>query len=187
MTDEASIAAYAFAFERAARRLKLAEAGEVAADVRQHIAEARAAGEPWDKIRTKLGAPDALARSYAAELLFGAEAQARDPDRRDGRLHLWTLFGLATGGGLLTLIVTTTLGSISLAFAISAAVMIGLGLPLALGATLPPFVQMSGAPPWVAVALAPVMGLVAWAAFTGLVGYLRWFAGTLRRALPGRA
>jgi len=187
MTDDTAIAAYALAFERAAKRLKITEAADIAADVRQHIAEARAAGEPWEKVRAKLGTPEALARAYAVELMFGAETEGPDAKRRGGGLRLWTLFGLATGGGLLTLIVTTTLGSIAFAFALSTIILIGVGIPLTFGATMPSYVHWSGAPPWVAVAIAPFMGLIAWAAFRGLVGYLKWFAGSLRRALPGRA
>ena len=57
MTDDTAIAAYALAFERAAKRLKIAEAADIAADVRQHIAEARAAGEPWKRSAPSSGRP----------------------------------------------------------------------------------------------------------------------------------
>jgi uncharacterized membrane protein len=183
--DAADIAAYLLAFERAGKKRKLAEAGDLANDVRQHIEEAQLAGRSWADIRAKLGVPDALARAYAAELLFGDSPSDRSSAGGARRGNLWALFGLATGGGLLTLVVTTTLGAIAFAFGLSAMLLLVVGLPIALGATLPPDVQMHGSP-WLAVAVSPIFAIGAWLALKGLGAYLRWFAQSLRQTLPGR-
>ncbi|MBU6373512.1 MAG: hypothetical protein KJS97_12370 [Alphaproteobacteria bacterium] len=184
--DAADITAYLLAFERAGKKRRLAEARELAEDVRQHIEEAQMAGRVWADIRAKLGPPDALARAYAAELLFGDETAEGSGKARARRINFWAMFGLATGGGLLTLIVTSTLVTISFAFGMSAVVLFAVGLPLALGMPLPPDVHYEGAP-WVAVALSPLFALGAWAALKGLIAYMRWFGRSLRQSLPGRA
>lgn len=180
-TDQEGVNAYLTAFGRAAARLRLRDAGDIARDVRQHIEEAMTAGRDWPSVRATLGDPDVLAKAYAAELLFGS----LPPDHAD-RPNLWALLGLATGGGVLTLIVTIFLGSIAAAFAFSAILLLVICLPIAFGAPTPVYVHLGGLSPWAFVLAAPVFGFIAWAAVRGLSAYLRWFATSLRRALPGK-
>ena len=180
--DANDIEAYLTSFVRAARRSAIKDAADIARDVRNHIEEALGAGEPWPGIRTKLGAPEALAKAYAVELMLGAS----DEPPRAGRADIPALLVLATGGGFLTLMATFILGAFSIAFGISAVLMFGLCLPIALGAPTPPHVHLGGLSPWIMVGMAPVMGVLAWGSFAALAAYLRWFARSLRRALPQR-
>jgi uncharacterized membrane protein len=182
MTDQ-RVSTYLAAFEAEARGFGLSEAQDIANDVQSHINEAVEYGKPLDEVLAALGTPKALARAYAVELLMGKPKV----DSNVGRFsQLLTLAALVAFGGLLTLIVVTSLGSIGLSFVLSGILLFVLGLLEAVGVHLP-HVQTGGMSPWLVAALGPVMFAVGWGALLLLWSYVRFAGRQLVRALPRRA
>src|SRR5262245_65676752 len=68
-------------FDQAMQEFDFPAREEVATEIRNHIAEARAAGKDLDAVLQSLGSADVLARAYAVELLLN-----RRPSRRIQRL-----------------------------------------------------------------------------------------------------
>jgi uncharacterized membrane protein len=178
MTDRVSD--YLAAFEREARGFGLNEASDIANDVRSHINEAVEYGKSLEDVLASLGTPRALARAYAVELLMGKPKEASNLRR------FAQLLALVAFGGILTLIVVTSLGSIGLSFVLSGILLFVLGLLEAAGVHLP-HVQMGGMSPWLVAALGPVMFAVGWGALLLLWSYVRFAGRQLVRALPRRA
>lgn len=178
MTDRVSD--YLAAFEQEARGFGLNEARDIANDVRSHINEAVEYGKPLDEVLASLGAPKALARAYAVELLMGKPKEASNIGR------IAQLLALVAFGGILTLILVTSLGSLGISFLLSGILLFVLGLLEAFGVHLP-HVETGGISPWLVAALGPVMFAVGWGALLLLWSYVRFAGRQLVRALPRRA
>ena len=72
-------------FETAFNEFEIAEREEIMLELRNHIAEARAAGTPLDTVLATLGSADLLARAYAVELALHPR-EAVGPEAREGLL-----------------------------------------------------------------------------------------------------
>lgn len=167
---------YLAALDAALSKLAPAERAEVVAEIRQHIADATAAGKPLDAVLEALGPVDALARAYQLELLITPRGST--PER--GRSDRWLkIIGLLALGSLPTFIIVVVLGTIGLTFLVT-----GLGLVLAGAAdsahALPAWVNMD-AEPWFAIVIGValfVLGLLSsWATYA----YLRFVVRVVRR------
>lgn len=179
MTDQ-RVSNYLAAFEAEARRFGLSESRDIALDVQSHINEAVEYGKPLDAVLDSLGTPKALARAYAVELLLGKPKA----DSNLGRFA--QLAALVALGGMLTLIVVITLGSIGLSFTLSGILVLVLGLLEAAGVHLP-HVQMDGLPPLLVAAFGPLMFAIGWGALMLLRSYVRFAGRQLVRAVPRRS
>ena len=156
------------------------ERAEVVGEIRNHIAEAPAAGQPIDAVLTSLGAAEDLARGYAVELLLNRPAAASPGMTRLRRFFMLT--GLIAVGSVPTFVVVVVLGSIGLTFIASGLIVFCAGI-LASTGWLPNNVSVDVAP-WIAVLVGPAMSLLGVAALAGLVAYVRFTARLVRRVIP---
>ena len=161
--------------DHAVAGLEPAERHAIIDEIRNHIAEAAAAGLPLDAVLQSLGPANALGRAYAVELLLD-----RAPDRpRSAAQRLFGLIGLFVALSIPTLVVVTTLGSIAISFVsaglftFAAAVLEGVGIGL----------ELIDVPPLLALGLGPAMVVVGLLALAGLRFYLRFVARTARAVL----
>jgi uncharacterized membrane protein len=180
MTD-AAITRYLHDFALAARRRRLGEWREIAEDLRSHINEALDHGKPIEDVLAALGAPAALARAYAVELLM-----QRSLEEPGGALfRALRLVGAIAAGGVVTLIVAGALGVLGLTFLFSGIALFTIGL-LAAGGVHLPNVRLGGLSPWLYVAAAPIVLGLGWAACWALWRYARAVARALTRTLPSK-
>jgi uncharacterized membrane protein len=164
--------------EAEVRGLECPEPDEIVDEIRNHIAEAHAAGKPLDAILQALGPADVLARAYAVELLL--HPRTRQPTRAFAR-NL-SVAGVVAASSIATLIVVSTLGSIGLGFSLSGLIVFVVGLFEAAGVHLPG-VEMGGLPPAFPIVLGPALLVLGVAALVGLRMYVRFIVRTLRRVL----
>lgn len=177
-TDLPPAARYLEKLTAALGDLALAERTEVVDELRNHIADATAAGRPLDEVLTALGPVDQLARAYKVELLLNPKAPG--PRRSDRWLRLLALVAL---GSIPVFIVVVVLGSIGLAFTASGLAVFIAGIAASVG-TLPGWVNMD-VPPWVAIALGPALAVIGVLALWGLVAYVTFVARLVRKVVPG--
>lgn len=170
---------YLNAFESALRRYGVPDWRDIAAELRAHIAESEAGGRTFLQQSAGLGAPDALARAYAAELLMHPPHDVRIA----AVARFLKLAGLVAGGGFISLIVIVTLGGLALSMALAGVVCIGGGAIEAAGIH-PSWLSTGNLAPWEVIALGPLMLAIAWGLFWCLAIYLRAAGRTLKRALP---
>lgn len=156
------------------------ERAEVVGEIRNHIAEATAAGQPIDAVLASLGPAEDLARGYAVELLLNRPAATSPGMTRLRRFFMLT--GLIAIGSVPTFVVVVVLGSIGLTFIAAGLVVFCAGI-LASTGWLPNNVSMDVAP-WIAVLIGPAMSLLGVAALAGLVAYVRFTARLVRRVVP---
>lgn len=167
---------YLAALDAALTSLAPAERAEVVAEIRQHIADATAAGKPIDEVLGALGPVDALARAYRLELLVMPRASAPEQPRSDRWLKV---IGLLAIGSLPTFIIVIVLGTIGLSFTLT-----GIGLVLAgigdYAGALPRWVHTE-TEPWfeiiIGIALFVLGLLSSWATY----GYLRFCVRAVKR------
>lgn len=171
---------YLAKLESGLQGLPAPERAEVVGEIRNHIAEATAAGQPIDAVLTSLGAAEDLARGYAVELLLNRPAAASPGMTRLRRFFMLT--GLIAIGSVPTFVVVVVLGSIGLTFIASGLVVFCAGI-LASTGWLPNNVTVDVAP-WIAVLVGPAMSLLGVAALAGLVAYVRFTARLVRRVVP---
>ena len=152
---------------------------DVVQEIRQHIADATAAGRPLEAVLTALGSADALGRAYQVELLL--HPKKAGASRADRYLRL---FGLVAIGSIPTFVIVVVLGTFFVAFTASGLAVFVAGLLDAFG-SLPTWVH-SDVQPWVTVGLGPILAAVGIASGWLLVLYVRLVARVVRRALPSR-
>jgi uncharacterized membrane protein len=174
---------YLAALEAALKNMAPAEREEVVAEIRQHIADATAAGKPIDEVLKALGPVDALARAYQLELLVKPRENAPAQSSSDRWLKV---IGLLAIGSLPTFIIVIVLGTIGLSFTLT-----GIGLMLAgigdYAGALPHWVHTE-TEPWfeiiIGIALLILGLLSSWATY----GYLRFVVRVVKRVtVNGRA
>ncbi len=165
--------------ETAIGGLEPADRLEVLQEIRNHIAEAMAAGKPLDAVIETLGPADALGRAYALELLLHPRSDR--PRRGAGR---WlTIVGLLIAFSIPTLVAVTTLGSIGLSFVVAGLVSFVVGVLEIIGVHLP-FVQTDNLPPILAVLAGPVLVVLGLMALRALKFYAQFVVRTLRNVGP---
>jgi len=174
---------YLAKLEDGLRGLPDADRAEVVAEIRNHIAEATAAGRPIDTVLSALGSAEDLARGYTVELLLNP--RPTDTAKASRWRRFFALVGLVALGSVPTFVIIVVLGAFGIAFTLSGVLVFAAGLWAAFG-VLPDFVTMDVAP-WVAVLLGPVLVLGGVASFAALVWYVRFTARIIRRVLPGHA
>jgi uncharacterized membrane protein len=167
---------YLAALDAALTSLAPAERAEVVAEIRQHIADATAAGKPIDAVLAALGPVDALARAYQLELLVAPRPSAPDRSRGDRWLKI---IGLLALGSLPTFIIVIVLGTIGLTFTVT-----GLGLVLAGAAdsahALPAWVNME-AEPWFAIVIGAALFVLGLLSSWGTYAYVRFCVRVVKR------
>lgn len=154
---------------------------EIVQEIRNHIAEATAAGKPLPAVLESLGSADTLARAYVVELVL--HPTAKRP--LDSLTQFVTTAALVAVGSLTTLVVVTALGSIGATFVVAGLVTLIIGLLEATGLHLAG-VQTGGiAPVWI-ILMGPVGIALGLGSLLGLRRYVRFLVRTLRAGLPGR-
>lgn len=161
----------------ALRRLKVADADEIVADVRGHIEES-AESRSLDETLIALGEPEALARAYALEL-----ALSRHREGRWRASSVFVLVSLSVGASLVTLVVAPTLAALAFTFLVTGVLSFAFAV-IELTIVDLPFVENGNFSPLEALgASAPIFAagcLFGWL----LWRYLRFVTTSLRRALP---
>jgi uncharacterized membrane protein len=170
---------YLSRLETAIRGLDPADRREVLQEIRNHIAEATAAGRPLDAVLESLGPADALGRAYALELLLHPPH-----DRGRTAAQRWlNVVGLLVFFSIPTLVVVSTLGSIGISFVAAGVFAFAIGVLDATG-FFPWLHQRSNLPPALAILLAPAMVIVGLMSLAALRFYIRFVARAVRAALP---
>lgn len=179
-TDHPLVHRYVSAFEEALTAAAPVDRADIVAEIRQHIADAQAAGRPLDDVLHALGPVDALARAYALELAISPRSAPRAP--RGGR---WLrILGLVALVSLPSFIVLTVLGTIGVSFTLSGLAVLIAGLADASG-TLPAWIRNDIGP---AAAIATGVGLMVAGLLSGwgALAYARVLTRLVRRVLPPR-
>lgn len=161
--------------------LPAAERTEVGQEIRNHIAEAVAAGKPIDAVLESLGSADALARGYAVELLLHPRKAAR-AEPTSGRF--FKLIGLIAIVSIPTFVIVVTLVAIGVSFLASGVAVFVAGV-MGVSGTLPYWVEMD-VDPVLAIIAGPPLVILGIAAIVALVWYIKFLARTVRAVLPGK-
>lgn len=181
MTEEHPVVArYMAQFEQSLRGFDYPEQQEAAHEIRNHIAEACAAGKPLDGVLSSLGSADLLARAYAAELLLNR----RTSRRMQSVLGFLKLAGLVAVVSFATFVVVGILGTTGVGFVASGAAIIVIGELEQAGIHLPG-VQMSGIAPVWAIALGLLVFAIGILGLLGLRAYVRFIIRAGKTFRPG--
>lgn len=172
---------YIRALEDAIKQCTLSDQQEIVQEIRNHIAEATAAGKPLTAVLESLGSADALARAYVVELVL--HPRTKRPLETLSRFIITA--ALVAVGSITTLVVVTTLGSIGVTFVLAGLVTFIIGLLEGIGLHLPG-VQTSGIPPLWITLMGPVGIVLGLSALVGLRRYVRFLVRTVRAGLPRR-
>jgi uncharacterized membrane protein len=146
-------------------------------DIRSHISEAMAQGEPLDRVLKSLGPPDALARAYSVELLLKKPSGPQSRGNRALRLA-----GLIILGSVPTFVIVVVLGVVGVVFSITGVALFAAG-QAALSDSLPWWITMD-ADPRLATIIGPFMSVVGLMCLFGLGLYLKLAAKVVTRVLP---
>jgi uncharacterized membrane protein len=165
--------------EGAIGELDPADRREVLQEIRNHIAEAAAAGKPIDAILGALGPADALGRAYAIELLLHPPKTRRAP-ASDRWLRI---LGLVVALSIPTLVVVTVLGSVGITFVASGLLVFVVGL-LEMFRVQLPWVQTGRLPPVFFVVVGPVIAVIGLFALLGLRYYVSFVVRAVRSVRP---
>ena len=169
--------------ETATGGLDPADRQDVLQEIRNHIAEATAAGKSLDVVLKSLGPADALGRAYAVELLLRPQN-----DRRRHAAERWfSIVGVVVVLSIPTLVAVSTLASVGISFVAFGLFAFVVGVLEATG--IFPWPHLSDVPPVVAIFLVgPAMVIVGAVALVALRFYVRFVVRTVRTALaPVRA
>lgn len=168
--------------ETAIRGLDPESRREVLQEIRNHIAEATAAGRSLDVVLESLGPADALGRAYAVELLL----HPQDDSPRPAAERWFSVVGLVAVLSIPTLVAVSTLGSVGISFVASGLFAFVVGVLEATGVF--PWPHLSDVPPVVAIFLGPAMVIVGAVALLALRFYVRFVVRAVRTSLaPVRA
>lgn len=179
--DNPLVDRYLTGFDSALTELAPSERVDVVAEIRQHIADATAAGKPIDQVLQSLGAVDALARAYQLELLVTPRPTAAPQPRSDRWLKI---IGLLALGSLPTFIILVVLGTLGISFTLSGLAVIMAGAADSAGA-LPAWATVS-VEPWVAIVVGLVIMIAGLLCSWGTVVYLRFVVRVVKRIVPAR-
>ncbi len=171
------ISQYMASLEAGLAGLNETDRAEVVRDIRSHIAEAVAAGQPLERVLGSLGSAESLARAYTVELLIKKPSAFKAPGNRALRIA-----GLVLVGGIPTIVAFAVLGVVGVTFSLTGVVLLLAG-KAALTESLPWWVTMD-ADPRLAIMLGPLMSAVGLALLGGLWLYVRMATNVVRRVLP---
>lgn len=171
------VSRYLANFEASLGGLNDADRAEVVRDIRSHISEAVAAGEPLERVLASLGASDALARAYSVELLLKKPGAFKLPNNRTLRLA-----GLIALGSIPTLVAVIVLGVVGIALSFTGIALFVAGRA-AMADTLPWWITLDADPRLVMIA-GPFMTVVGMMCLMGLWLYMRLAAKVVTRVLP---
>jgi uncharacterized membrane protein len=169
--------------ETAIGGLAPADRHDVLQEIRNHFAEATAAGKSLDVVLASLGPADALGRAYAVELLLHPQN-----DRPRNAAQRWfRVLGVVVVLGIPTLVAVSTLASVGVSFVAFGLFAFVVGVLETTG--IFPWPHLSDVPPVVAIFLVgPAMVVVGAAALVALRFYVRFVVRAVRTALvPVRA
>jgi uncharacterized membrane protein len=171
-------------FEHSIKDFDFPEPQEVAHEIRNHIAEACAAGKHLDAVLQSLGPADVLARAYAVELLLNRRASRRI-QKLNGFLKV---AGLVAVTSFATFVVVGILGTVGIGFTASGVAIITIGVLEQAGIHLPG-VQMNGIAPVWAIVLGLSVMVIGVVSLLGLRLYIRFLTRTLKtfRRVSGTA
>jgi uncharacterized membrane protein len=157
-------------------RMSPAEQQAAVDEIRRHIADAMAAGEPSDVVLASLGPPEDLGRAYDMATVF----DVRDPPGPSKTAErVFALLAIVALGGLPTFLITIISLSIGTAFLTTGLVMLVAGVAESVG---PPIaLQMPRESPLVALGVGVALSSTGTAAFVGLAAYYWLIARTVRR------
>ncbi len=171
-----AIERYLKSFESQLKRLGLREHVEIAAEIRNHCAEAQAMNQTPEAVLEALGQPHVLARAYAMELLMTRTHEQSKAAR------ILALTGILAASGVGTLLVVMALGSIAISFIGSGIALIVIGGIEAAGIHFPE-VQLAGLDPLIVMAIGPFVAIVGIGAAWALWRYMRFLTRSLRNVL----
>lgn len=135
---------YVDKLSEALRDLAPTERAEILTEIRNHIADATAAGTPLENVLRALGPAEQLARGYRVELLLNPKVRTPRSDR-------WLkMVGLLAVGSLPTFIIVVTLSAVGVTLSVSGPLVFVAGIAKSLGYL--PWV-MRDCPPWAAIVL----------------------------------
>lgn len=167
---------YLAALDAALTNLAPAERAEVVAEIRQHIADATAAGRPIDEVLSALGPVDALARAYQLELLVTPRDAAGARPRSDRWLKIMGLLAL---GSLPTFIIVVVLGVFAITFTTTGLAVMLAGAADQAGA-LPAWIN-NDLEPWFAIVVGVFLMIAGIVSGWGLTIYLRFVVRVVKR------
>ncbi len=166
-------------FENSIKEFDFPGQQEVAHEIRNHIAEACAAGKELDSVLQSLGPADLLARAYAVELLLN-----RRTSRRIQTLNgFLKVAGLVAVTGFATFVVVGMLGTAGIGFVASGIALFVIGVLEQAGIHLPG-VQMNGLAPIWAMVLGLFVLVIGVVSLLGLRMYIRFVIRTLKTFRP---
>jgi uncharacterized membrane protein len=171
---------YLTALADALTPMKAPEKREVVDEIRAHLQDATAAGKPLDEILTRLGSAESLAKAYLVESYLNPK-----PSGAGWISRTFGLVGLLVFGSLPTLLITSLLAPLGIAFLIAGPVLFTSGICGFFDVSLAPVVQ-SDLEPWQQIILGPMMGLVGAACLWVLYRYLKWILKLVRQMASGR-
>ena len=167
---------YLAALDAALTSLAPSEREEVVAEIRQHIADATAAGKPIDAVLAALGPVDALARAYQLELLVTPRDSAAARPRSDRWLKI---IGLLALGSLPTFIIVVVLGVFAITFTTTGIAVALAGAADQAGA-LPAWIN-NDLEPWFAIVVGVVLTVAGILSGWCLAIYMRFVVRVVKR------
>ncbi len=171
---------YLAAFAEALSPMKAAEKQEVVDEIRAHLQDATAAGKPLDETLTRLGSAESLAKAYLVESYLNPK-----PSGVGWISRTVGLFGLLVFGSLPTLVITSLLGSLGIAFLIAGPILFSSGICGVFDVSLAPVVR-TDLEPWQQMILGPIMAVAGASLLWCLLLYFRWVIKLVRHVASGR-
>lgn len=170
---------YLEALERGLSAMASADRREVVSEIRAHLHDAQVAGQPLADVLTRLGPAESLANAYLVESYLNPQPAGATWIRRG-----LGLAGLVVFGSLPTVLLTSVLGSIGVAFLAAGPALFAAGVCGLFGVSLAPVVQ-TDLKPWQSILLGPAMGAVGALCLWLMYRYLRWMVCILRLVALG--
>jgi uncharacterized membrane protein len=170
---------YLASLDRELAAMPRAERSEVVDEIRAHLHDATAAGQPLGEVLSRLGPAEALAKAYLVESYLNPRPAGLGPLTRT-----FGLVGLVVFGSFPTLLVSTILGPIGLAFVLSGPLLLASGVCGFFGVSLEPAVQ-TDLKPWQSVVGGALMSIVGGGCLFALYHYFRWVLKLLRAVVNG--
>ena len=152
---------------------------EVVEEIRAHLHDSTAAGQPLDAVLSRLGPAEVLAKAYLVESYLNPR-----PTGPGYLTRTFGLVGLLIFGSLPTLLVTIILGPVGLAFLLSGPLLLAAGVCGFFGVSLEPAVQ-SDLQSWQNVVGGALMAFVGGGCLAALYHYFRWVVKLLRSVVHG--
>jgi len=178
---DSKIEAYLANFRKALGAFAYDDREGLTSDVREHIEEAAASGQPVSQVLRALGPAHKLAKAYAIELELSSSGEQESGWFAKGA----RIFGYLAVGSILTLTIGVALASFGFALTLSGMALLVIGMTEAVGVHMPG-VQMNGVAPGYVILAAPFVFVLGGLSLWGLYGYCHWLIRELRNLIPAR-